>query len=382
MRVLFAGGGTGGHLYPALAIARAVVGRDPRVAPHFVGAERGLEREVLPGTEFPHTLLPLHPVYRSRPWRNWRTAAGAVSAWRALDALARARRPLAVVGTGGYVAGAALAWGRAHGIPLVLHEPDSHPGLATRVFAPAARAVFLGFPEAAARLRTAPGALVEPFGAPIEPPPEPRPSRAEARERWGLPRDATVVLVVGGSQGARAVNEAVAAWCAAGLPEGVALIWSTGRAHAAGYAACESARVRVRPYLAPIADAYAAADLAVARAGAMSIAELCAWGIPAVLVPLPTAAQDHQAHNARAVADAGAAVLLPQAALTAATLDATVRDLLARPGALAAMGEAARGRARPHAADAIAAALLRLLDRDTAAGAPAPPRGHASAASR
>jgi hypothetical protein len=109
-----------------------------------------------------------------------------------------------------------------------------------------------------------------------------------------------VVLVFGGSQGAKAVNDAIAAWCARGLPIGVALIWATGRAQAPAYVQHESAMVRVRPYLSPIGDAYAAADLAVTRAGAMSIAELCAWGIPSVLVPLPTAAQDHQAHNATA----------------------------------------------------------------------------------
>jgi UDP-N-acetylglucosamine--N-acetylmuramyl-(pentapeptide) pyrophosphoryl-undecaprenol N-acetylglucosamine transferase len=141
----------------------------------------------------------------------------------------------------------------------------------------------------------------------------------------------------------------------------VAVIWATGKQQAAAYLDRESATVRVRSYLAPIADAYAAADVAVTRAGAMSIAELCAWQVPTVLVPLPTAAQDHQAHNARATAAAGAAVYLPQADLSASALDRVVRELKANPAQLARMREAAGQRARPDAAQRIAHALLDLL---------------------
>ena len=357
--VFFAGGGTGGHLYPGLAIARALVRLRPDFAPFFIGARRGIERDVLPTTEFPHALLDLHPLYRRTPWNNWRTMVGAVSAWRSLNALGRARMPLGVIGTGGYAAGLALAWGRAHRVPTMLHEPDSHPGLTTRTFARGARAVYLGFPEAASALQTGAHTRVEPLGCPIEPP-VPRDPR-EARRFWGLPEDAFVVLVFGGSQGARALNDAVAAWVAHGLPDGVALIWATGKQQAAVYLDREGAMIRVRPYLAPIADAYAAADMAVTRAGAMSIAELCAWKIPSVLVPLPTSAQDHQAHNARATEAAGAAIHLPQAELSIDRLDALVRAMRADASRLQAMRMAAARRARPDAAEAIARSLVELL---------------------
>jgi len=360
-RVFFAGGGTGGHLYPGLAIARALVRLDASVQPHFIGARRGIEKDVLPGTEFPFTLLDLHPLYRQQPWNNWKTVAGAVSAWQSISQLSRAQKPAAVVGTGGYAAGVALAWGRAHGVPTMLHEPDSHPGLTTRAFSGGARALYLGFPEAAARLKAGANTAVQVFGCPIEPPPVPRPSRESARAQWGLPADAFVVLVFGGSQGARALNDATAAWVARGLPEGVALIWATGKQQAAAYLDREGERVRVRPYLAPIADAYAAADIAVTRAGAMSIAELCAWEIPTVLVPLPTAAQDHQAHNARATAAAGAAVHLPQSELTVDSLDAQVRALHHDPARLVAMRAAAARRAHPGAAADIARDLLARI---------------------
>ncbi len=360
-RVFFAGGGTGGHLYPGLAIARALVRLAPHVRPHFIGARRGIEKDVLPTAGFPFTLLDLHPLYRQAPWNNWRTVRGSLSAWRAISALAAEQRPAAVIGTGGYAAGVALAWARAHGVPTALHEPDSHPGLTTRAFAGGAQLLYLGFPEAAARLAVKGRASIFPLGCPIEPPPVERAQRASVRAAWDLPAHAFVVLVVGGSQGARALNEAVAEWVRRGLPEGVSLLWATGRQQAAQYLSLESAQVRVRPYLSPIGDAYAAADLAVTRAGAMSIAELLAWGIPSVLVPLPTAAQDHQTHNARATAAAGAAIHLPQAELSADRLDAMVRELRDDPVCRDAMRVAALQRARPTAAADIARSLIEKL---------------------
>lgn len=362
MRVLFAGGGTGGHLYPGLAIARALVRAHPGVQPHFIGAMRGIEREILPTTEFPFSLLDLHPLYRQTPWNNWRTLRGGMSSFGALNRIARDGAPRMVIGTGGYAAGMALAWGNAHGTPTMLHEPDSHPGLTTRLFSRSAKAIYLGFPEASSALKPRAGVPVLALGCPIEPPPLQPEDRGAARALWDLPSDAFVVLVTGGSQGARALNDAVAAWCSRGLPPGVALIWGTGRATAAAYVDRESRMVRVRPYLAPIREAYAAADMAVTRAGAMTIAELCAWGIPSVLVPLPTAAQDHQTHNARATAAAGAAVHLPQRELTAEALDATVRELMRMPVALESMREAALRRARPTAAADIARSLLTFLN--------------------
>jgi UDP-N-acetylglucosamine--N-acetylmuramyl-(pentapeptide) pyrophosphoryl-undecaprenol N-acetylglucosamine transferase len=170
-----------------------------------------------------------------------------------------------------------------------------------------------------------------------------------------------VLLVFGGSQGARALNEAVDAWLAAGLPDDVCVIWATGRAQYAAYAARESSSVRVRPYLSPIAEAYAAADVALTRAGAMTTAELCAWGIPMLLVPLPTAAADHQTANARALADAGAALLLPQATMTADALAAVIHTLVRDPQRRAALAAAALRRGRPQAAEDIARRILSVM---------------------
>jgi UDP-N-acetylglucosamine--N-acetylmuramyl-(pentapeptide) pyrophosphoryl-undecaprenol N-acetylglucosamine transferase len=360
--VLFAGGGTGGHLYPGLAIARTLVRIDPTVRPFFVGAERGIEKQVLPGTEFPHLLLDLHPLYRARPWENWRTFRGALSAWRAVAALDRRERPRMVVGTGGYAAGVALAYAVAHRIPIVQQAGDSHPGLTARAFRRWTRETYLAFPEAARVLGGDPAQLID-TGAPIEPPPTPRPDRALARSTWGFPDDeGRVLLIYGGSQGSRAMNLVVAEWVRAGIPDGLHLIWMTGKASFAEFASLEGGRVRVREYLSPIADAYAASDLALVRAGAMTTAELFAWGIPAIVVPLPTAAADHQTHNARALASAGAAVHLPQSELTVDRLDREVRSLLSDPRELARLAAGASSRARPDAAETIARRILKLLD--------------------
>lgn len=360
MIVWFAGGGTGGHLYPGLAIARALVGLDPSVRPFFVGAKRGIEREVLPRENFPFELLDLHPLYRPRVWLNYRTLGGAISAWRRLGQL---ERPKLVVGTGGYASALALAYAEVHGIPFVEQVADSHPGLTARAFSRGAREVYLGYPEAEKYLPRRSG---EPFfdtGNPIEPPPNPRPPRGAARVTWGFPPEGgTVLLIFGGSQGARGLNAAVDAWLRRGIPDTLYVIWGTGKAHFDAHRERASPRVCVRPYLSPIADAYAASDVVLARAGAMTTAELCAWGLPMMLVPLPTAAADHQTANARALSAAGAAVHIPQAELTADRLDGVVRDVVLNVERRSALAMAARARGRPDAAKHIAERILALLD--------------------
>lgn len=361
MRVMFAGGGTGGHLYPGLAIARALVKQAPDVRPFFVGALRGIERDVLPNTEFEHILLDLHPIYRQRPWRSWRTVRGLGGAWRALAREHRANPSVTVIGTGGYASGAALAFALAHRVPIQLQEQNSVPGVTTRFFARYARACYLGYPEARGRLH--PGAHTQLFdsGNPIEPPPSPLPSREEARRSWGFPAvGGRVLLAFGGSQGARPLNDAISALIDAGLPPGLFVIWGTGQGSYERYVRHESPGVRVLPYLSPIQRAYAAADLALTRAGALTVAELCAWGIPSVLVPLPTAAADHQRANARALEAAGAALVLEQSSLDAARLREALGALASVPERLAAMAASARARGRPDAAERIAGWILTI----------------------
>lgn len=362
MRIIFAGGGTGGHLYPGLAIARALKKADPRVEPFFIGARRGIEREVLPQVGWAFELLDLHPLYRARPWENWKTIRGAMSAWRMIAGEVRSEPPVCVVATGGYASGLALAYATTHKIPFVLQEQNTFPGITARFFSRFAAQVHLGFPEA--RRHISPSKTTEVFdsGNPIEPPPADAFEKAPARVKWGFPPSGgSVLLVYGGSQGSKAVNDAVAAWIDQGLPPDLFVIWATGKANYDELARYDSARVKVRAYIAPISEAYRAADFALSRAGAMATAELCAWGIPAIVVPLPTAAADHQTANAKALAAAGAAEMIRQSDLNTDSLSSAVESMLSSPAKFADMRAKALERARPTAAADIAQHILRLV---------------------
>ncbi|MBI2795608.1 MAG: UDP-N-acetylglucosamine--N-acetylmuramyl-(pentapeptide) pyrophosphoryl-undecaprenol N-acetylglucosamine transferase [Gemmatimonadetes bacterium] len=361
MRVIFAGGGTGGHLYPGLAIARAIARLDPGADLLFVGARRGIEARVLPESGFRHVLLDLYPLFRRQVWKNLETAGSLVDSWLKVGDLMRANPPSVVVGLGGYASGVTLAWSVAHRIPIVQQAGDSIPGLAARIFSRWSRVLYVGFPEAVERLPRSRRTDVVITGNPIEPPPSPRPSKAASLVNLGFPGASgreRVVLVFGGSQGSFAINEAVDDWVGRGLPADVRVIWATGSNRWEEYRQRESSQVVVKPYLSPISDAYAACDLAVTRAGAMTCAELAAWGIPAIMIPLPSAAADHQTGNARAVEAGGAGVLLPERDLSASSLSQTVLSLLGDQASLASMSAAARDRGRSDAAETIARDIL------------------------
>lgn len=363
MRIIFAGGGTGGHLYPALAIARALKKADPRVEPFFIGARRGIERDVLPQVGWAFELLDLHPLYRSRPWENWKTIRGAMGAWRRIAGEVRSEPPACIVGTGGYASGLALGYAVAHRIPIVLQEQNTAPGMTTRFFSRFAAQVHLGFPEA--RHHISPSKHTEVFdsGNPIEPPPADAFEKAPARTKWGFASSGGVLLVYGGSQGSKAINDVVAAWIDEGIPPDLFVIWATGKANYDELARYDSARVKVRAYISPMSEAYRAADFALSRAGAMATAELCAWGIPVIVVPLPTAAADHQTANAKALAAAGAAEMIRQSDLNTESLARAVESMLSDPAKLSTMRAKALERARPTAAADIAQQILRLVER-------------------
>ncbi|MEX0893304.1 MAG: undecaprenyldiphospho-muramoylpentapeptide beta-N-acetylglucosaminyltransferase [Gemmatimonadota bacterium] len=371
-RVLFAGGGTGGHLYPALALADALAAERPGTACHFVGARRGVEARVLPQRGVPHTLLDLRPIHRDRVWRNVTLPFAMGRALVGLNTLFRDFCPSLVVGTGGYASGPAGAWAVLRGVPLALQEQNSWPGFTTRMLSRRARQVHLGFPEAEKHLSPGERTEVLALGNPIAPPDRSL-DRAACRRDFDIPVDATVVLVIGGSQGARSINEKlleavrdVSGGRLAFRRGELYLVWATGPAHIHGVQQAleplDAPWVRPIGYIENMPRALAAADLAVSRAGAMGTAELEAWGIPMILVPLPTAAADHQTHNARALEEAGAAVMLTERELTAERLWSALTDLAGDAERRTSMAAAARQRARPDAARQIARRFLELVD--------------------
>ncbi|MFN0177341.1 MAG: UDP-N-acetylglucosamine--N-acetylmuramyl-(pentapeptide) pyrophosphoryl-undecaprenol N-acetylglucosamine transferase [Gemmatimonadales bacterium] len=357
VRLLIAGGGTGGHLMPALAIADAVRALGTGWQVSLVGAERGVEATLLPRRDFPYTLLPFEPIYRRQWWKNLRWPVLAVRIWRETARLLDRERPDLVLGTGGYASGPVVWLAARRRVRTAILEQDAFPGLVTRWLAGRVDHLYLGAPEAERHLRPGRTTRVIVTGSPIAVPTPER--RAQAAVRLGLVPGRPVVLIMGGSQGSLAINELVASWLARDgdrLAERVHLIWASGRGTWERFQRWHRPpAVHVVDFLDPVADGYAVADLVVGRAGMMTLAEVCAWGIPSVLIPLPTAAADHQSKNAAAAAADGAAVHLPQAGLDVARFAEVVLGTVENQATLAALRSAAIRRGKP-------AALATIVD--------------------
>src|SRR4051812_32702977 len=352
-RVLIAAGGTAGHVVPALAIAGALRERGAEV--EFAGGERA-EAELVPRAGYPFHPLRVAGIDRSNPLRAARAAGLAIGATAQAGRLLRRLRADVVLGGGGYVAGPVGLAAAALRIPLALSEADSHLGVSNRLLAPVAKRVFLAFP-----LEAREGSKYLVTGRPV-PAGTGQADRAQARDRFGIPPEGQCVLIFGGSLGARRLNDA--ALEAFGEAAPCAVLHAAGRRDEpelrARLAALGSPpHYRLYPYIDPFADALAAADLVVGRAGG-SVLEIAAAGLPAVLVPYPHATADHQTKNARYMERAGAAVVVPDHELDGPRLAREVAALLGAPQRRAEMAKAAREAARPDAAERIAGEVLRL----------------------
>jgi UDP-N-acetylglucosamine--N-acetylmuramyl-(pentapeptide) pyrophosphoryl-undecaprenol N-acetylglucosamine transferase len=343
-RIVIAAGGTAGHVVPALAVADALRASGAEV--QFVGGDRA-EASLVPDAGYRLHQLRLESMPRRSPLRAALTvaidAAAVISATRLLGQL----DPDAVLGGGGYVAGPVGVAAAVRRRPLVIIEIDGHLGLTNRLLAPVAKRVCTALP-----LAEHSGRKFVVTGRPV---PEIKVDREGARTRFGVGAEETLVVVFGGSLGARSVNHAaLEAFADAGFRV----------LHAAGERDLPSLKsprpgYDLRGYVPDFMDALVASDLVVGRSGG-SIWEICAAGRPSILVPYPHATADHQTANARHLADAGAAVLIADGELTAALLRATVDRLLADRGELEQMGHAAAALARPHAARDIAAQVLEV----------------------
>jgi UDP-N-acetylglucosamine--N-acetylmuramyl-(pentapeptide) pyrophosphoryl-undecaprenol N-acetylglucosamine transferase len=336
---------------PALAVAGALRAEGAEVT--FIGGERA-EAELVPAAGYPLRKISVEGMSRTNPLRAARALMRAGAAFFKARSLLKELAADAVLGAGGYVAGPVGLAAVTLRIPLVLSEADSHLGLTNRLLAPFARRVCLAFPLAGRE-----GSRYRVTGRPIPPVQE---DRAGARERMGIGAGEECVLVFGGSLGARSINEA-AVEAFTGATFGVLHVCGrrdypelAGRPLPQGYG--------LREYLeeAEFADALAAADLVIARAGG-SVFEIAAHGLPAILVPYPRASADHQSANARWMAGAGAAIVIPDRELNGKRLAREVAGLLADQERLAAMARASKGLARPDAAEEIAHELLEAAER-------------------
>jgi UDP-N-acetylglucosamine--N-acetylmuramyl-(pentapeptide) pyrophosphoryl-undecaprenol N-acetylglucosamine transferase len=352
--LLIAGGGTGGHVFPAVAVAEAAQAlADVDVV--FVGTAHGVESRVVPARGWRLERLDVEPMKGGGVTRALRGGMVAMRATVRAAGLVRRVRPRAVLSVGGYASGPATLAAALLGVPIAVLEPNSTVGLANRLLSPFAKCAFVAWDEAIPSFRAS---KVRQYGVPLRAGFSPRPSSR---------RDAAVrLLVMGGSQGAAILNER--------MPEVVGRLALEGRPvdvlHQAGrdrdapvrdaYARAKIERARVVPFIDDVAGAIADADLVVARAGAGTIAEVTAIGRASVLVPFPHAADDHQARNAQALARAGAGACVLQDEADVALLVSEIGRLLADDVARRAMADRARARGRPDAARYVARDLLAL----------------------
>lgn len=344
MRLLLAGGGTGGHLFPAVALAERLRGEEPDAEVLFVGTERGLENRLLPELGWPLRTIPMSG------WAGLGLGARIKALAGLVKSLAQSRRilgefqPDVVIGVGGYASVPVLLAAKLSGVPYLIHEQNAWPGLANRLLGRWARRVCVSFSEAGKAFRQAPVVLT---GNPV---------RAAMENCPPLTGAQSALLVFGGSHGARTINRTMVA----ALPQ---LEHWRGRLHIVhqtgthevetvreGYRAAAWADVEVVPFITDMASAYARSTLVVCRAGATTLAELTACGRPAVLIPYPSAANNHQAVNAAALASKGAAIMIEERDLKAEELGTLIDGLLSDQARLESMGATARSLAQRGAA--------------------------------
>lgn len=368
---MIAGGGTGGHLYPGIALARELQRRDPSTHVSFVGTKQGIEARVVPREKFPLDLIQVSPLQgRSRLERSIALSLlplSAIDAWRVVAK----QKPDVVVGVGGFASGPVVAVAALLGYPTMLLEQNALPGMTNRLLAHVVRAAAVNF-EAALAYFPRTGFVA---GNPVRPEFFPA-QNEEQHDRFARPFDSVDsagggnvaqgrVLIFGGSQGAHAINvamvEAAPGLAASGIR--LAITHQTGERdldlvrtayERAGLAA------RVEAFIFQINGEMKAADVVICRAGATTLAELAASATPSILVPLPTAADDHQRKNAEVVATAGGAIVIDQRNLSGDALVALLKELMADRNRLARMSAAARTLARPDAAERIADRVEQL----------------------
>ncbi|HKJ66611.1 MAG TPA: undecaprenyldiphospho-muramoylpentapeptide beta-N-acetylglucosaminyltransferase [bacterium] len=373
IRVLFAGGGTGGHLYPAIRLAEGLREyarengtADPVIA--FVGNPDGLEGRILQGKE---TFYPIQiqGFHRGDAWTMFRRNLGFVP--KLLHGYSQSRRildafhPDVLVGTGGYVSGPPLLAAVRRGIPTLIQEQNSFPGITTRLLAKWVDEIHVNYQEAASRLDGT--HQIHLTGNPVRKVAIDM-TAAAAKQELGIQEETFLITVIGGSQGAEPINRHLAGrleWYRS--QDGLSLLWQCGTAHLETYRHHQSQdlRIQVKGFLENMDVVHAASDLIIGRAGALTISELAMVGTASILIPLPTAAANHQYHNARSYANQGAAVVVEQSELPEGKLEDTIVRLRESPEQLGIMATCARGQAKPNATRDIINAIYNLAQEVT-----------------
>lgn len=356
MQFIITGGGTGGHIYPALAIANGLKERFPGCTVMYIGTKRGMEADIVPKTGLEFHAVRAVGIKRNLSWRNLMVPWEAWAGYREARRLIREFNPSAVVGTGGYVCGPVVLAASRLKIPTLIHEQNALPGVTNRILSRVVDRVAVSFEDSMTYFSSR--VPVNLTGLPV------RAEiiaavRGQAREKFGVHQNELFVLSFGGSQGARTLNRAVvqSLRLLAGIP-GVRLLHVTGNGQyeqfmdmlqTEGLEVNLLDNITVVPYMYEMPEAMAAADLVVSRAGAATLAEITVRGLPALLVPFPFATGNHQEYNARALVSRGAADMVLDADFTGSVLVKKIKQFLAEPNRLQEMSDASFRLGRPHA---------------------------------
>ena len=359
IRILLAGGGTGGHVYPAIAIARAIEKAHPNVMIRFAGTRENMEWRAVPAAGYPITPISARGLQRAQLLHNLGIPFVVVKGLIESRRLIREFDPHVVVGTGGYVSAPVLWAASRMSRPVVIQEQNAFPGKANRALASRARRIHVAFKEAESAF---PAGRCVLSGNPTRPELQTA-TREAGRKLFDLPADAHVLLVFGGSGGSAALNRAMILNVRRLLHDDPLLhiLWQTGRRYYPEYRTMSGVdeRLTVLEYIDRMPMAYAAADVALCRSGAITCSELEVTGTPAILVPSPNVAGGHQTWNAKSIAGDGAAILLPESELEQ-RLQSEVREIMADEGRRGEMEKRMLARARPGAAAAIAVDVLKV----------------------
>jgi UDP-N-acetylglucosamine--N-acetylmuramyl-(pentapeptide) pyrophosphoryl-undecaprenol N-acetylglucosamine transferase len=367
MRVVLTGGGTGGHIYPALAIGKQLERETPDTEVLYIGTANGLESRIVPDAGFAFESIEIAGFRRKLSLDNVKTVMKFIRGVRRSKQLLRQFKPDAVIGTGGYVCGPVVYAAAKLGIPTLIHEQNVIPGLTNKFLSRYADVVAISFEESASYFTSHSNVIHtgNPCATNVL-----RANRANGYAALGIKPDTRIVLIVGGSRGAKALNDAMTAMIPMldALPD-VHFVFVTGESYyeqtvkKVGSATALGGRLHILPYLHNMPEVLAATSLIVSRSGASSLAEITALGVPAILIPSPNVTNNHQEPNARSLENAGAAVMLLEKELTGATLMAHISSIMNDQGKLEAMGAAALKLGMPKAADRIAAALRTIAER-------------------
>ena len=305
MRYLISGGGTGGHIFPAVSIANALKELDPEAQILFVGALGRMEMERVPQAGYEIVGLPVRGFNRAQPWKNISVLIDLIRSMRQAKRIIRDFRPDVGIGVGGYASGAAMKVAAKMGIPILLQEQNGFAGVTNKLLKDDAQKICVAYEHME---RFFPKEKIILTGNPV---------RQNLTEGHRVENGRKTLLIIGGSLGARTINEAILAGLDQLLAADIDIVWQTGKLYYDNIINSLSANavsgLEIKPFLSDMPDRYAQADLVISRAGASSISELCLLGKPAILVPSPNVAEDHQTHNAMALVNKDAAVLVRDA---------------------------------------------------------------------